>query len=98
RANAVFAAGRLRLADARARLIALVVGDPSWLVRVAAARALSRPGGGAAALQQAAQRDAREEVREAARAGLAAPFRAPARADWRAVYFVDPTRRDEPVD
>jgi HEAT repeat protein len=98
RANAVFAAGRLRLTEARARLLAMVAGDPSWLVRVAAARALSRVGGGAGALRTAAQRDAREEVRAAAKAGLAAPFRPPARVDWREFYFVDPTSGDEPVE
>jgi cellulose synthase operon protein C len=98
RANAAFAAGRLRLVDARAPLVALLTSDPSWLVRVAAARALSRIGGAAGTLQHASRRDAREEVREAARTGLAAPFQVPARSDWREFYFVDPTSGDEPVE
>ncbi|HTE53644.1 MAG TPA: HEAT repeat domain-containing protein [Kofleriaceae bacterium] len=98
RANAVFAAGRLRLADARAGLIVMATSDPSWLVRVAAVRALSRLGGGADALRRAARRDAHEEVRAAAVAGQKAPFRAPARTDWREFYFVDPTSGDHPVE
>ena len=98
RANAAATAGRLRMAAARARLLALLSGDPSWLVRVAAARALSRIGGGGAALRAVSQHDGREEVRAAARAALAGPFQAPPRADWREFYFVDPTSGDQPVE
>jgi HEAT repeat protein len=98
RTNALFAAGRLRLVDARARAVRLIDGDPSWLVRQAAARALGRIGGATAALRKASQRDPREEVRAAAQASLSAPFQAPARSDWREFYFVDPTSGDEPVE
>jgi len=98
RANAVFAAGRLQLAEARAQVIALVDGDPSWLVRLAAVRALSRIGGAGPTLIRASQRDAREEVRGAARAALSRPFQPPARGDWREFYFVDPTSGDDPVE
>jgi len=98
RANAAAAAARLRLAEARGRLLVLIDGDPSWLVRQAAARALGRIGGGAAALRKASQRDSREEVRVAARSALAAPFQPPPRRDWREFYFVDPTSGDAPVE
>ena len=97
RTNALSAIGRLRLASARARMVDLVAADPSWLVRVAAARALGLVGGAAPALRQASRRDARDEVREAAAAALKAPFRAPARTDWREFQFVDPTSGDHPV-
>ena len=98
RVNAAFAAGRLKLAEARTRLIELLADDASWLVRIAAARALSRVGGGGAALRHASLRDPREEVRVAARGALAAPFHPPARGDWREFYFVDPSSGDEPVE
>ena len=98
RVNAVFAAGRLRMTDARTRLIKLADGDPSWLVRQAAVRALGRIGGGAAVLRKASQSDPREEVRVAARASLAAAFQPPARSDWREFHFVDPTSGDRPVE
>lgn len=98
RSNAAAAAGRLGLASARARLVDLLARDASWLVRVSAARALSRIGGAAGALKKAARDDAREEVRVAAAAALAGKFAPPARSDWRDFYFVDPTSGDQPVE
>jgi HEAT repeat protein len=98
RANAAAAAGRLALAAARPRLISLLARDASWLVRVGAARALSRIGGGKEALTKAAKHDTREEVRKAAEAALAGKFDIPARSDWREFYFVDPTSGDQPVE
>ena len=98
RSNAAAAAGRLSLAGARARLVDLLAHDPSWLVRISAARALSRIGGAHGALKKAAKDDAREEVRKAAETALADKFAPPARSDWRDFYFVDPTSGDQPVE
>ncbi len=98
RANAAAAAGRLGLASARGRLVDLLARDASWLVRVGAARALSRIGGAAGALKKAKKDDAREEVRKAAETALAEKFVPPARSDWRDFYFVDPTSGDQPVE
>ena len=98
RTNAAAAVARLGLHAGRTPLRALLTRDDSWLVRAAAARALSRLGGARAALERAAGADPREEVRAAARAALAGPFVPPARSDWRDFYFVDPTDGDKPVE
>ena len=98
RSNAATAAGRLVIPGARARLVELLAHDASWLVRMSAARALSRIGGAAGALKKAAKDDAREEVRKAAETALTDKFAPPARSDWRDFYFVDPTSGDQPVE
>jgi HEAT repeat protein len=94
RVNAAAGAGRLELAAARPRLERQLARDPSYLVRQAAARALSRIGGAREALTQAAASDPRAEVRDAAKSA----FKPPPRTDWRNFYFVDPTRGDQPVE
>src|SRR5690606_37457096 len=88
-------------ADARRQaeraLTAALRKDASWLVRVAAARALSRATDVRAALEEASTRDRDARVREAATAALAQPFAPPARTDWRSFHVVDPARDDAPV-
>lgn len=90
RANAAAGLGRLRAKRARKTLLHLLKTDSSWLVRLAAARALSRIGGADKALQHAAKHDPRKRVRKAAGALLKQPFTAPKRTDWRNFVFVDP--------
>jgi HEAT repeat protein len=97
RTNAAWAAGRLQIAAAGKPLVELLGHDPSWVVRVAAARALSRLGAGKTALTRAAERDGRSEVKAAASAALARRFAPPARGEWRNLYFVDPTSGDARV-
>jgi HEAT repeat protein len=94
RGNAAHGLGRLGVESARPALVEALAGDPSWLVRREAARALSRLGGADEALAAAAERDASEAVRAAAAGGR---FDPPARTDWRNWYVVDPERGDSPV-
>jgi HEAT repeat protein len=98
RANAIH--GLLRggaAASAAAPLRTLLRRDDSWLVRVAAARALAATGGAEDALRKAAQEDGNSRVRDAARATLEGRFTPPRRSTWRSFYFVDPALDDAPV-
>lgn len=97
RANAIFALGRLRSARARPALETLLAGDASWVVRVAATRALSRIGDARKALERAAKTDPIEEVREAAKRALEVEFAPDAPTEWRSFHFVDPAAGMAPV-
>lgn len=109
RANAAMGLGRMeaeRMGEAPARpaesslvdaLVHRLGADSSPLVRVAAARALSRIGAAREALARAGERDGAEAVRAAAAAALRGPFQPPARTDWRNFYFVDFDRDAVPV-
>ena len=96
RVNAAYACGRLELKSARSALIDILERDPSWMARVAAARALSRIGGAKAQLTKAASDDSKA-VRAAARVALKKPFSPPERVEFRNFYFVDPGSGDAPV-
>lgn len=98
RANAALAVARSKQANLVPELEYLLTRDPSWVVRVNAARALSQLGVGKEAIERAAKRDGREEVREAAEAARAGAFAAPPRDQWILFYFVDPTSSDDPVE
>jgi len=97
RANAVFALGRLRATQARDAVSRLLSHDASWLVRVAAARALSRIGGAGKALTQAHESDPLGAVREAAKRALEVEFAPDPPTEWRSFYFVDPASAGAPV-
>ena len=90
RANAAAALGRLHAQRARKTLSRLLEHDGSWLVRLAAARALSQLGGAKAVLKKAAEHDQHKRVREAIGKLLKHPFSPPRRSDWRNFVFVDP--------
>ena len=97
RVNAAAAVGRLGLGEAVNTLTIVLESDPSYVVRIAAARALSRIGGAETALAKAAGEDREPLVREAAAAVAATPFDPPQRTEWRNFYFVDPGSDDAPV-
>ncbi|MCG8419003.1 MAG: HEAT repeat domain-containing protein [Proteobacteria bacterium] len=97
RANAAMALGRLRDQKAVTALANTARKDASWLVRMAACRALSMIGTADKTLRLVRQRDRERRVRQAAEQGLAAPFQPPRRTDWRHFYFVDPDRDNAPV-
>lgn len=95
RVNAAIALGRLG-PESKDALLQAARKDSSWSVRIAACRAASQIGAGAA-LRVIADEDRDERVRAAAEALMAAPFKPVARTDWRHFYFVDPDRDDVPV-
>ncbi len=102
RVNAAAALGRRQVRAAQRPLTRLVETDESWLVRIAAARALgdlaaSGTGSIAPVLKQVADTDPNDQVRAAASAALAGRFVPPPRTDWRNFYFVDPDNDDAPV-
>lgn len=97
RVNAAAAAGRLELTGAVKSLTLMLESDPSYIVRIAAARALSLTKGGDDALARAADADREPLVKQAAAAVIAKPFAPPERTDWRNFYFVDPGNDDAPV-
>jgi HEAT repeat protein len=96
RANACELLARLRLKNAREPLSELLKSDRSWLVRVSAARALSRLEG-ADLLSAAKKRERQKAVLDAIEQGLAKPFAPRARSEWRTFTFVDPARGDRPL-
>ncbi|MBT8496231.1 MAG: HEAT repeat domain-containing protein, partial [Deltaproteobacteria bacterium] len=97
RANAAFALGRLKVAGAKTALESVLAKDSSWLVRVAAARALSRIGGAQVALGVAAKDDGNELVREEASRALEVVFRPDPPKEWRNFLFVDPSTGGSPM-
>ncbi len=97
RINIAEATGRLKLAAARPALLDLMARDPSWLVRVAAARALSRIGGARAELDKAGANDAEERARDAIKGLGDKPFAPRKRNQWMNFYFVDPSNSDSAV-
>ena len=110
RVNAAMGLGRMesqRMREAPARpteekLVAALVhrldADPSPLVRVAAARALSRIGAAREHLARVSEQEGgARAVRAAAAEALRGAFQPPARTDWRNFYFVDFDRDEVPV-
>jgi HEAT repeat protein len=97
RANAIFALGRLKVDGARRNLETLLADDNSWLVRAAAARALSRIGGSQVALGVAAKNDGNQLVREEAARALEVVFNPDPPNEWRNFLFVDPSTGGSPV-
>ncbi len=101
RINVALALSSLTGDDEAARALAqLLTDDASPRVRLAAARALARIGGGraASALSMAAAKDPDAAVQQAARTATqiaAAPV--PARTEWRVFYVVDPSADDAAV-
>lgn len=94
RANAALALGRARHGKLAGELEHLLRKDPSWTVRLNAARSLSQLGAGNEALAWAAKHDGHEQVRDGAAAVLEKPFAPPIRDQWRLFYVVDPTDAD----
>ncbi len=97
RVNAAKVAGRLGAVPARRTLIKMLEHDPSWLVRVAAARALGQIGGARKSLETAAKKDPHEQVQRAAKTAITSAFKAPSRSDWRDFHFIDPANGDVEV-
>ncbi len=97
RVNAV--AGIARLGDTThiSLLEELLDRDSSWLVRIAAVRALSVLGGSREMLEKAQTEDFRREVRDAATAALKTPFAPETKTRWAVFRVVDPLRDDTPV-
>ena len=97
RINAI--AGLARIGDTAkvSTIEALLANDSSWLVRIAAARALGMLGKSQDALKKAKREDFRGEVRDAASAALEAKFAPSTTTRWAVFRIVDPLRDDRPV-
>ena len=97
RVNALAALARIGDTKHRKSIEAIAAHDSSWLVRIAAIRALSQLGTGSEAIEKASKDDYRREVRDAATAVLTKPFAPATDVRWSVFRIVDPLRDDQPV-
>ncbi len=97
RANGVLAAGHSNVTAQRKEIEYLLAKDPSWLVRLNAARVLSQWGNSQLLLRRAANHDGSKPVRTAAVALQKHPFTPPSRTTWITLVIVDPTSNDRTI-
>lgn len=97
RVNAMLTLATLGDKSAGQKLVKSLRQDPSYLVRIAALRALSMLGLGADVIAERAEKDAHADVRQAAKARIKQPFQPKARDNWMVFRVVDSKADDKPV-
>ncbi len=97
RINAMMAIARLRVAGGDEAITKVMDSDQSYLVRIAALRALSLLGSGAEAVDKLSQQDPHDQVRSAALAIKSTGFHPGARDNWSVFRVVDPQADDKAV-